>query len=77
MYNGTLSAFGTPIKAGLSAGAQIIERPLRGMVGGMLNGDMSTVRRGWYQYSAFGDALQGSFAYMKQVFKNGLVWILK
>ena len=70
MYNATLSAFGTPIKAGLSAGAQIIERPLRGMVGGMLNGDMSTVRRGWYQYSAFGDALQGSFSYMKQVFKR-------
>ncbi len=70
MYNSTLSAFGTPIKAGLSAGAQIIERPLRGMVGGMLNGDMATVRRGWYQYSAFGDALQGSFSYMKQVFKR-------
>ena len=70
VYNGTLSAFGTPIKAGLSAGAQIIEKPLRGMVGGMLNGDMSTVRRSWYQYSAFGDALQGSFAYMKQVFKR-------
>tara|TARA_B100000085_G_scaffold127030_1_gene115654 strand:- start:24 stop:2279 length:2256 start_codon:yes stop_codon:yes gene_type:complete len=70
LYNGTLSAFGTPIKAGLSAGAQIIERPLRGMVGGMLNGDMATVRRAWYQYSAFGDALQGSFAYMKQVFKR-------
>ena len=70
LYNGTLSAFGTPIKAGLAAGAQLIERPLRGMVGGMLNGDMSTVRRGWYQYSAFGDSLQGSFAYMKQVFKR-------
>ena len=70
LYNGTLSAFGTPIKAGLSAGAQIIEKPLRGMVGGMLNGEMSTVRRAWYQYSAFGDALQGSFAYMKQVFKR-------
>ena len=70
VYNSTLSAFGTPIKAGLNAGAQLIEKPLRGMVGGMLNGDMSTVRRGWYQYSAFGDALQGSFAYMKQVFKR-------
>ena len=70
LYNGTLSAFGTPIKAGLANGAQLIERPLRGMVGGMLNGDMSTVRRSWYQYSAFGDALQGSFAYMKQVFKR-------
>ena len=70
MYNATLSAFGTPIKAGLNAGAQIIERPLRGLVGGFDPKDLSTVRRAWYQYSAFGDALQGSFAYMKQVFKR-------
>lgn len=70
VYNGTLSAFATPIKAGLNAGAQLIERPLRGMVGGFNPKDLSTVRRSWYQYSAFGDALQGSFAYMKQVFKR-------
>lgn len=70
LYNSTLSAFGTPIKAGLSAGAQLIERPLRAMVGGFNPKDLSTTRRAWYQYSAFGDALQGSFAYMKQVFKR-------
>jgi hypothetical protein len=70
LYNSTLSAFGTPIKAGLSAAAQLIEKPLRTMAGGMLNGDMATVRRGWYQYSAFGEALQNSFGYMKQVFKR-------
>jgi len=70
LYNSTLSAFGTPIKAGLSAAAQLIEKPLRTMAGGMLNGDMATVRRGWYQYSAFGEALQDSFGYMKQVFKR-------
>jgi len=70
LYNSTLSAFGTPIKAGLSAAAQLIEKPLRTMAGGMLNGDMQTVRRGWYQYSAFGEALQDSFGYMKQVFKR-------
>ena len=70
VYNGTLGAFATPIKAGLSVSAQLIEKPLRGMVGGMLNGDMATVRRAWYQYSAFGEAMQGSFAHMKQVFKR-------
>ena len=36
----------------------------------LLNGDMATVRRGWYQYSALGEALQDSFEYMKQVFKR-------
>ena len=70
LYNSTLSAFGTPIKAGLSAAAQLIEKPLRTMAGGMLNKDMRTVRRGWYQYSAFGEALQDSFGYLKQVFKR-------
>ena len=70
LYNSTLSAFATPIKAGLSAGAQLIEKPIRTMAGGLMNGDMATVRRGWYQYSAFGEALQGSFDYMKQVFKR-------
>lgn len=70
LYNGTLSAFGTPIKAGFSAAAQLIERPVRTMAGGLMNKDMATVRRAWHQYSAAGDALQGSFAYMKQVFKR-------
>ena len=70
VYNSTLSAFATPIKAGLSAGAQLIEKPMRTMAGGLMTGDLATVRRGWYQYSAFGEALQGSFEYMKQVFKR-------
>lgn len=70
VYNSTLSAFGTPIRAGLSNTVQLIEKPLRVMAGGLLNGDLKTVRRGWYQYSSVMESLQESFEYMKQVFKR-------
>jgi len=70
LYNSTLSAFGTPIKAGISNTVQLIEKPLRVMAGGLLNKDLQTVRRGWYQYSSFAESLQESFNYMKQVFKR-------
>ena len=70
VYNSTLSAFSTPIKAGISNTVQLIEKPLRVMAGGLLNGDLQTVRRGWYQYSSITESLQESFGYMKQVFKR-------
>jgi len=70
LYNSTLSAFGTPIRAGISNAVQLIEKPVRTMAGGLLNGDLKTVRRGWYQYSSVVESLQDSFAYMKQVFKR-------
>ena len=70
VYNSTLSAFGTPIRAGLANTVQLIEKPLRVMAGGLLNGDLKTVRRGWYQYSSVTESLQESFEYMKQVFKR-------
>lgn len=70
VYNGTLSAFGTPIRAGLANTVQLIEKPLRVMAGGLLNGDLKTVRRGWYQYSSVAESLQESFGYMKEVFKR-------
>lgn len=70
VYNSTLSAFTTPTKAAISAAAQLTEKPVRTMAGALVNGDLATVRRAWYQYSSFGEALQNSFGYMKQVFKR-------
>ena len=70
VYNATLSAFGTLGKASLSTAHLLIEKPLRTMAGGLLAGDMHTVRRGWYQYSASFSALQESLGHMKQVFKR-------
>lgn len=70
VYNSTLSAFGTLGKASLSTAHLLIEKPLRTMAGGLVTGDMQTVRRGWYQYSATFSALQESLGHMKQVFKR-------
>ena len=49
VYNSTLSAFGTPIKAGFSNIAGLIEKPLGQMIGGLALGN-SVMRRALYQY---------------------------
>lgn len=73
LYNSTLSAFGTPIKAGLSNAYLLLEKPVRTMAGGLgdaIKGDTSTIRRGWYQYAAMQETVQDAYGYMKQVFKR-------
>ena len=70
VYNATLSAFATPIKAGLSNAAGLIEKPIGAFIGGIRYGEGQMLRRGWYQYSLNLEVLQDSFDYMKQVFKR-------
>ena len=70
IYNSVLSAFATPIKAGVANTALLIEKPFRATVGGLLNGDLQSIRRGWYQFNSVTETLQDSFDYMKQVFKR-------
>jgi hypothetical protein len=70
VYNSALSAFATPIKAGIANTAQLIEKPFRASVGALLHGDMETLRRGWYQYNSVIETLQDSFEYMNQIFKR-------
>ena len=70
VYNSTLSAFATPIKAGLSNAALLIEKPVRTLAGGMAAKDNQTIRRGFYQYISMVETLQDSFGYMKEVFKR-------
>ena len=70
VYNATLSAFATPIKAGLSNAAGLIEKPIGAFIGGLRYGEGQMLRRGWYQYSLNLEVLQDSFDYMKQVFKR-------
>ena len=70
IYNSVLSAFATPIKAGVTNAALLIEKPFRATVGGLLNGDLQSIRRGWYQFNSVTETLQDSFDYMKQVFKR-------
>ena len=70
VYNSTLSAIGTPIKAGVSNIALLAERPIAQTAGAIINGDGATLRKGWYQYSAAWDTLTNSLGYMNQVFRR-------
>ena len=70
VYNGTLGAFATPLKAGASGAYLLAEKPLRTMVGALLRTDLKTVRRGWYQYNAMMETMQSSFQYMNQIYKR-------
>ena len=70
VYNSTLSAIGTPIKAGVSNIALLAERPIAQAAGAIMYGDGAIVRKGWYQYSAAWDTLTNSLGYMNQVFRR-------
>jgi hypothetical protein len=72
VYNSALSAFATPIKAGIANAALLIEKPFRASVGALMNGDLQTLRRGWYQFNSVTETLQDSFEYMNQVLQK--VW---
>ena len=63
VYNSTLSAFATPVKAVVSAGALLIERPVATFAGALAHGDGYTLRRGLYQYGAFTEAMQKGMKY--------------
>lgn len=70
IYNSTLSAFGTPIKAGLSNAVLLLERPIATMAGAVFTGQKAVLRRGWYQYSGMADTLQKAFTHMNDVFRR-------
>lgn len=70
LYNSTLSAFSTPIKAGISAGHLLVEKPLRTFAGALFTKDWATMERGLYQYRNITGALNSSFDYMNQIFKR-------
>ena len=68
IYNSTLSSLVTPLKAGLSNAALLIERPIATFVGAAINRDTKTIRRGLYQYQAFGETFTRAWSHMNQVF---------
>ena len=43
------------------------------MAGAAISGDLKTLKRGWYQYSAFASTFQKSFKHMALVFKKASV----
>ena len=71
IYNSVLSSVGTPLKAGASNFALMVERPIATFAGALLNGDREVMRRGMYMYTVgMGDTLQKAFGHMKQVYSR-------
>ena len=73
LYNSTLSALATPIKAVISGGHLLVERPVRTAIGALVGDDRATIRRGLYQYKNIQEAMSQSTEYANQVFKRSAV----
>ena len=71
IYNSVLSSIGTPLKAGASNLALMIERPIATLGGALIEGDAATLRRGSYMYTVgMVDTLQKAFSHMNQIFRR-------
>ena len=70
VYNNTLSALATPIKAVISGGHLLVEKPLRHFGGALLTGDTRTARRALYQYSSMWESVSGGLSYASQIMKK-------
>ena len=71
IYNSVLSAIGTPLKAGMSNLALMIERPIATMAGAIAQGDVATLRRASYMYTVgMVDTLQKATKHMNTVFRQ-------
>lgn len=70
IYNSTLSAISTPLKAGFANSVLMLEKPLAVMGGAFIGMDGKSFRRGWYQYSAFLDSMQKGLGHLGYVFRK-------
>ena len=71
IYNSTLSAIGTPLKAAASNMALMIERPIATLAGAIAQRDVDIMRRASYMYfGGIGDTMQKSFDHMRLVFRK-------
>ena len=71
IYNSVLSSVGTPLKAGASNLALMIERPIATFAGALLHGDKETLKRASYMYQVgMVDTLQQAYKHMNQVWRR-------
>lgn len=70
IYNSVLTSISTPLKAGLANAALLLEKPITVLGGALLGGDIKTIKRGWYQYSAFFDTMQKGLKHMTDVYRK-------
>jgi len=70
IYNSVLTSVSTPLKAGFANAALLLEKPITVLGGAIIGGDTKTLKRGWYQYSAFADTMQKGLKHMTDVYRK-------
>ena len=70
IYNSVLTSISTPMKAGVGNAVLMLTKPISVFAGAMATGDMKTLKRGWYQYSAVADTFQKGLKHMGDVFSR-------
>jgi hypothetical protein len=70
IYNSVLTSVSTPLKAGFANAALLLEKPITVLGGAIVGGDVKTLKRGWYQYSAFADTFQKGLTHMTDVYRK-------
>lgn len=70
IYNSVLTSISTPMKAAFGNAALLLERPFAVLGGALIGGDVRTLKRGWYQYSAFSDTMRKGLDHMTTVFRK-------
>ena len=73
IYNSALSAFATPLKAGLGNLGGIISDPVSMFAGALLEGDWTTVRRGLAAYGSVTDNVIKANQHMGMVYRKASV----
>ena len=70
IYNSVLTSISTPMKAAFGNAALLLERPFAVMGGAIVGGDIKTLKRGWYQYSAVTESLRKGLSHMSMVYRK-------
>ena len=70
IYNSMLSAFATPLRAGLGNLGGIISEPVSLFAGALASGDLPTIKRGLYMYGGIGDSLQKASKHMGFIYRK-------
>ena len=70
IFNNTLSAFATPLRALTGNAGGLTSNFVSPMVGSLLSGDLATMKRVMWGHHAHGDALKRAFKHMGLVYKK-------
>ena len=70
VFNNTLSAFATPIRALVGNAGGLMDHFVSPMVGSMLSGDLDTMKRVFWGHWALGDTFNRSLKHMGLVYKK-------